>query len=125
METIAAWRLARDIRAYVTDIRDLVHGEGLQIIDGAQADEELKWALAYAERIDPLTAWREDIERAKTQIAGAPCPDCGKIHGADEAPVVAEGCLHPTGELPRPKDLPPSDPRDLGAHWYTPRPDPV
>jgi hypothetical protein len=86
VEKIAAWRLARDIRAYISEVRELVHGEGLQIIEGASADEDLKWALSYAERIDPLTAWREDIARAKTETAATPCPDCGKIHGSEEAP---------------------------------------
>jgi hypothetical protein len=74
----------------------------LKITEGAGADQELKWALAYADRIDPLTSWRKDIEKVKVEAAGKPCPDCGKVHAeptgsdaaADAATHDAEGSRH-------------------------------
>lgn len=48
--------MARDVRAYVAEIHALVKDADVQITEGAGADEELKWALAYADRIDPLTS---------------------------------------------------------------------
>ena len=79
--TIGQWRLARDIRAYVADVQALVDGAGLEITKGGNAEEELKWALAHADRIDPLTEWRKDIESVQAEKAGRPCPKCGKVHG--------------------------------------------
>jgi len=60
----------------------LVEGAQLEITEGSNAEEELTWALAHADRIDPLTSWRTDIERVKAEGAGRPCPKCGTVHGA-------------------------------------------
>jgi hypothetical protein len=83
-EAIGSWRMARDIRAYVADIHALVKDADLKITEGGGPDEELKWALNYADRIDPLTSRRQDIEKVKAKLASEPCPGCGKVHGADE-----------------------------------------
>ena len=32
-----------------------------------------------------MTSWRQDIEKVKAKLASEACPDCGKVHGADEA----------------------------------------
>jgi hypothetical protein len=85
-ETISKWRMARDVRAYVAEVRALVKDGGLEITGGGSADEELRWALAYADRIDPLTSWRGDIEVTKAEQAGKPCPKCGKVHDPKENP---------------------------------------
>lgn len=82
--TIASWRTARDVRSYVAEIRALVSEAGMEITEGSGADNELRWALAYADRIDPVNPWRRDIEAARAAQAGQPCPDCGKVHGGDE-----------------------------------------
>lgn len=89
-ERIASWRMARDIRAYVAEIHALVKDADLKITEGGSADQELTWALKHADTIDPLTSWRKDIEKVKAEAANKPCPDCGKVHGAesDEAEGV-------------------------------------
>jgi hypothetical protein len=81
-DSMSRWRLARDIREHVDDIKRLVHDAGLEITKDSKTDEELTWALAYADRVDPLTSWRRDIAEVKRQ----PCPTCGKIHGVDPEP---------------------------------------
>jgi len=73
---IDAWRLARDLRAYVAEVTALVGPAELEIT--GNANEELRWALAYADRLDPLTPWREQVR--------APRPACGKIHEGGAAP---------------------------------------
>jgi hypothetical protein len=82
--TISNWRMARDLRAYVAEIHALVKDADLEITEGGTADQDLKWSLAYADRIDPLTSWRKDIEKVKAEARSKPCPDCGKVHGAGE-----------------------------------------
>ena len=67
---IGQWRLARDIRAYVAEVHALVEAAGLQIPQGGDVEEELNWALAHADRLDPLTDWRTDIKRAKAELTG-------------------------------------------------------
>jgi len=54
---IDAWRLARDLRAYVAEVTALVGASELEIT--GNAEEELRWTLAYADRLDPLTPLRE------------------------------------------------------------------
>jgi hypothetical protein len=81
---MASWRMARDVRAYVAEIHALVEAAELKITEGGDADQDLKWALAYADRIDPLSTWRKDIAKVKAEALGKPCPDCGKVHGDDE-----------------------------------------
>jgi hypothetical protein len=82
--SLSDWRMARDVRAYVAEINGLVEGAELKITEGGNADQDLKWALAYADQIDPLTCWRKDIAKVKAEAAGKPCPDCGKVHSSDE-----------------------------------------
>ena len=82
-ESMTSWRMTRDIRAYVSEIHELVRTAGLQIVEDGGADNELKWALKYADQIDPLTAWRKDIEKVKAEKP-EPCPKCGEVHGADD-----------------------------------------
>jgi len=94
VQTISNWRMARDVRSYVAEIHGVVEAAELRITEGGYADQDLKWALAYADRIDPLTSWRKDIEKVKAEATSKPCPDCGKVHGDDErqdadAPVDA------------------------------------
>jgi hypothetical protein len=79
-EDIASWRTARDIRAYVAEIQALVKDADLSITEGGSADQDLKWALNYADAIDPLASWRKDIERVKAEAANRPRPNCGQTH---------------------------------------------
>jgi hypothetical protein len=111
--TISNWRLARDVRQYVGEICSLVKDANLELIEGGGSERELKWALAYADRVDPLTPWRKDIEQVKAEAAGKRCPDCGKIHDAeskgrhDEPPVAV-----PAQNEPEPSDGATSDDDD-------------
>jgi hypothetical protein len=51
---VAQWRQARDLRAYASEaLADLGDGD-VTTADGGSLRDELKWALAYADRIDPL-----------------------------------------------------------------------
>jgi hypothetical protein len=93
-QTLGHWRMARDIRAYVAEVRALVRAADLEITKGGNAEDELAWALAYADRIDPLTSWRKDIESVLAERDGKPCPECGKVHGEQrdgEATIEATG----------------------------------
>ena len=80
-EQISSWRLARDVRVYVDEVHALLKAADMRLTRGGQAEKELNWALAYADRIDPLLVWRAEIEKAKAEHASKACPDCGKVHG--------------------------------------------
>jgi len=100
-ETIKDWRMARDIRAYVDEVKALAKEKGLSVVEGGAVDEELREAVAFADEIDPMTAWRKDMEKAKAANAGEPCPECGERHGAA-----------PEGESPRTAGTPAEAPGD-------------
>jgi hypothetical protein len=57
-EEVARWRLARDVREYVAEIRALIADCGA-ITDESTLDESLRWAEAFAKRIDPLSRIRD------------------------------------------------------------------
>jgi hypothetical protein len=87
-DQIASWRTARDIRAYVAEIHGLVADAKLRISEGTSADQDLKWALNYANQIDPLTTWRKDIQRAKAEAAEKVAGEGGEAdhgHGGDDS----------------------------------------
>lgn len=48
-------------------------------------------ALAYADRIDPLTAWRKNVELVKAEQDGKPCPNCGEVHDVGEPTESTSG----------------------------------
>jgi hypothetical protein len=51
---VAEWRKARDLRDYARQaMADLGDGD-IQTADGGSLREELRWALEYADKIDPL-----------------------------------------------------------------------
>jgi hypothetical protein len=92
-ETIKDWRMARDIRAYVDEVKALAKEAELSVVQGGPVDAELQWAVAYADEVDPMTAWRKDMANAKAGRSGEPCPECGERHGPATAdqPLSAEG----------------------------------
>jgi hypothetical protein len=59
--TIARWRVAHDIRAYVTEARALVQDAKLQLTPGGETERHFAWAAAYADKVDPLRGLRLDI----------------------------------------------------------------
>ncbi|MFI5298151.1 MAG: hypothetical protein ACHREM_08640 [Polyangiales bacterium] len=62
-DSIARWRLARDMRAYVDEVRALIDGANLDVVPGGRAGKEIAWALAYADRLDPISEWRAEIAK--------------------------------------------------------------
>jgi hypothetical protein len=56
------YRTARDVREYVTQMQTMIADAGLQVTKGGDVDEFMRWALAYADGVDPLTQLREDID---------------------------------------------------------------
>lgn len=86
-EQINNWRLARDVRAYVDEIKTLIKTAELQLKEDSEGAKDLQWALDYADRIDPLTSWRKEIDDVKAAFAKNPkCPKCGEHHPPDDAP---------------------------------------
>ena len=54
MTDLSTWRRAHDIRAYAAEaLQELGDGDATTG-DGGSLREELQWALAYADQIDPL-----------------------------------------------------------------------
>jgi hypothetical protein len=60
-EKLDCWRLARDAREYVREARALVADANGTVEEGSPLDQSLKWAEAYADRVDPLTALRGKV----------------------------------------------------------------
>lgn len=58
---LAAWRLARDIRAYVAELHDVLAKGDCTITPDGPFDRKLKWALEHAEKIDPVASLQRDI----------------------------------------------------------------
>jgi hypothetical protein len=74
-ETLHCWRLARDVREYVAEVRGLVgHGDSSDAQDSSLR-ESLQWAETYANRIDPLTPMREKKSRAQAEPTMAALQD--------------------------------------------------
>jgi hypothetical protein len=70
-EFIPHWRLAKELRAYMADIRAIVSDAGLCIEPDSEMGEWLRWCDGYADRVDPLTAVRREVARVKREEAGA------------------------------------------------------
>jgi hypothetical protein len=66
---LAAWREARDLRAFIDETRAIVAAAGRTVREGSRLDSIIKWSLARAERLDPLTELREEIAE-KAEAAG-------------------------------------------------------
>ncbi|MEZ5124919.1 MAG: hypothetical protein R2826_01535 [Thermoleophilia bacterium] len=61
LRELEAWRLARDIRAYVSERAQLVIGRGDVAEMNLATRWELGWALRYARSIDPCTVLRDEL----------------------------------------------------------------
>ena len=53
---VARWREAHDLRAYANEALKDLGDEDVATADGGSLREELEWALAYADSIDPVRA---------------------------------------------------------------------
>jgi hypothetical protein len=77
--SIGRWRLAQDVREYVSAVHALVNEAHVEITQGGPLERELKWALDYANRVDPLRQLREDIAALKRHHS-TDCPKCQEAH---------------------------------------------
>lgn len=77
-DAIARWRLARDIREYAAETRGLVADAKLHILEGSWLDSDLRWAEQYADRIDPCSPVRADIEASRSAKIDTPSKTPGK-----------------------------------------------
>jgi hypothetical protein len=64
---LGRWRLARDIRDYVADVRGIIAAGGVG--DEGELEEPLRWAETIARDIDPLTRVRELTAHSRKQQA--------------------------------------------------------
>jgi hypothetical protein len=74
-ERLDKWRLARDIREYAAEAQAIAADGHCSITAGSSLDNTLRWALSYADRVDPLSALRADIARLaaeRTKPAAGP-----------------------------------------------------
>ncbi len=69
-EELSRWRLARDLREYLTETHRIIEAGKCSVIPGGGLDEWLQWCDDYARRIDPLAQLREEIARVKLQPPG-------------------------------------------------------
>ena len=68
-ETVGRWRLARDIRAYVSEARGTIADADLTMNAGSPFDERLKFASEHAERVDPLADLRVNVAKVSAERA--------------------------------------------------------
>jgi hypothetical protein len=68
-EVIRDWRLAQDVRTYVAEARSMVAEAGLTMAEDAPFDRWLKFAFAYAEKVDPLAGLRANVARVVAEKA--------------------------------------------------------
>lgn len=71
LKRIERFRLARDIREYVGAMGRMVSTAGLTIAEGGPLEEFTVWMLAYADKVDPLTELRVDIEKVARERSAA------------------------------------------------------
>jgi len=60
-DQVERWRLARDIRGFVTEGQRIVLDGHCKISKGGPLEDEFEWALDYADRIDPLRDLRVSV----------------------------------------------------------------
>lgn len=69
-EIIGRWRLARDIRLYVSEINAMVSASGREVPCDSKLRTSLAWASAYAERVDPVANLRANLADVLNPDAG-------------------------------------------------------
>lgn len=53
-EAIGRWKTARDLRSFVSDVREAAGKMALSEAQDAVLEEKIMWALGYAARVDPI-----------------------------------------------------------------------
>ncbi len=96
-DKLARWRLARDTREYVREVRALVAAGNGTIEEGSPLHRSLKWAEEFADRVDPVAELR-----AQAAPKGERTPDGGEAdttgHRSREVPARTDplpGALDP------------------------------
>lgn len=71
---ITRWRLSRDVRAYLADVRSVIGDNRVRVTPDGDLDRHLKWVDTYATKIDPLHRLRVEVAEmnAKHEAAGDP-----------------------------------------------------
>lgn len=64
-DTIARWKLSKDIRGYLAEMRSLIESHHAQATEGGLVARWLEWAEAYAARIDPFTPLRAELVKIR------------------------------------------------------------
>jgi hypothetical protein len=64
-EQLRRWRLASDLRAYVSECERLVENAECEVTPGGSLERDNRWALDYAERIDPYTSLRRELAQLR------------------------------------------------------------
>jgi len=68
--TLAEWREAHDVRAFIAEARAIAAAGDQEIVEGSRLDTFLRWASAHADRIDPLRDLRREVrERVNSRSA--------------------------------------------------------
>ncbi len=62
---LSNWRLAREIRTHITEITAILDKEEVTLNPDGELAKELKWALLYADKIDPVTPLLNEIAEEK------------------------------------------------------------
>ena len=83
-QVIGHWRLARDIREYVRETETLVKSANLK--GDGRLEHHLSWALAYADRVDPLRDLRAEIAKTVADHDQR----CGRTDGQHREPEPSE-----------------------------------
>lgn len=62
-DTITRWRLSRDVRDYVKQMRELIESHQAKATEGGPVARWLEWAEAYAAQIDPFTPLKTQLQK--------------------------------------------------------------
>ncbi len=62
-EEIDRWTFARRIRAYVATVNEVIETGGCALVETSELAKTLRWAVDYADRIDPVAQLRVQVAR--------------------------------------------------------------
>jgi hypothetical protein len=93
-KVLASWRDARDVRAYVAEVRATVAKGDCTITPGGDLDEWLRWCEARADALDPVSIVRGhvcDVHTARAAAATAGPETLASISAAPAGPATDRG----------------------------------
>ncbi len=72
-EEVERWELARSIRGYVAEAQAIVAAGHCTLIEDGKLAQSLRWAVAYADQIDPFASLRAEVAgRVAERAASGP-----------------------------------------------------